>query len=333
LSLLITGGAGYIGSTIASCCLDNGIEPIILDDLSTGSRQFVADRKFYEGDIADGDVISKIFSDHPDISCVIHCAARILVSEAMADPALYYETNVAKTVALIQHLLANGCDQLVFSSSAAVYGDTPGTVSEGSPVRPGNPYGRTKVICEEIIADIAMAGRLQAIALRYFNPVGADPSLRTGLQGRRPSHVLGGMIAAMQLGQPFVITGTDYPTRDGTGLRDYVHVWDVAAAHVAAVNCLGRSGPGSFSVMNIGSGEGTTVRELLAVFNVVSQTPIASVEGPSRPGDCAGSFAVCDRAEEMLGWKAQLKLADAVRDALAWARVHEKPSPLMDRSL
>ncbi|WP_317447323.1 NAD-dependent epimerase/dehydratase family protein [Streptomyces collinus] len=220
VKVLIAGGAGYIGSTVASACLDAGITPVILDSLVRGRREFTEGRAFYEGDIADGPLVDRIFSDHPEIAAVVHCAALIVVPESVADPIGYYEANVAKSLAFVSHLHRNGCDRLIFSSSASIYRSEDGSpVDEDSPLAPQSPYARSEAVCEEMFADIALAGP-RVLSLRYFNPVGADPELRTGLQLKRPSHALGVLIQAHQEGHPFPITGTDYPTRDGSGIRD-----------------------------------------------------------------------------------------------------------------
>ena len=236
VKVLITGGAGFIGSTVASACLDRGITPVILDNLCTGRREFTADRIFYEGDISDGVLVDEVFAEHPDIYAVVHCAALIIVPDSVADPIGYYQANVTKSLDMVRHLHRNGCDRIIFSSSGSIYQAEDGwPVNEDSPLAPQSPYARTKAVCEEMFADIAVAGP-RVLSLRYFNPVGADPELRTGLQLKRPSHALGVLIRAHQEGRPFPITGTNYPTRDGSGIRDYVHVWDLAAAHIAAIS-------------------------------------------------------------------------------------------------
>jgi UDP-glucose 4-epimerase len=327
--VLITGGAGFIGSTIASACLDRGITPVIVDSLITGRREFTRNRIFYEGDIADGAVIDKVFTDHPDIFAAVHCAALIVVPDSVTDPVGYYRANVAKSLEMVEHLLRNRCGRMLFSSSAAIY--SPGadlSVDEGSPIGPTSPYARTKAVCEQMFADIAAAEPLNLMSLRYFNPIGADPQLRTGLQVREPTHALGRIILAMQAGEPFRITGTDYPTRDGTGIRDYVHVWDLAEAHLRALDQFDRVLSGrSSAVINLGTGTGTTVRELIAAFNAVSDTPVAAVEAPRRPGDAAGAFTRSDRAAEVLGWRARFSIAEGIRDALRWAAIKDKILP------
>ena len=253
MKVLIAGGAGYIGSTVASACFDAGISPVILDSLVTGRREFTAGRTFYAGDIADGPLIDRIFAEHPDIGAVIHCAALIVVPDSVADPVGYYRANVAKSLEFAAHLLRNGCERLIFSSSAAIYRASEDlSVDEDSPIDPQSPYARTKAVCEAMFADIAAAQPLRVLSLRYFNPIGADPKMRTGLQLRWPTHALGKMIQAAGEGVPFVITGTDWPTRDGSGLRDYIHVWDLAAAHVAALTGFDAM-PGPVTVINLGT--------------------------------------------------------------------------------
>ena len=195
--MLITGGAGYIGSTVASACSDAGIVPVILDSLVTGRREFTAGRAFYHGDICDGPLVDRIFAEHPDIYAVVHCAALIVVADSVADPVGYYQANVTKSLEFVAHLLRNRCRRLIFSSSASIYKAREDlTVDEDSAIDPQSPYARTKAVCEAMFADIAAAEPLRVLSLRYFNPIGADPKMRTGLQLRRPPHALGKMIQA-----------------------------------------------------------------------------------------------------------------------------------------
>lgn len=322
MKALITGGAGYIGSTVATACLEAGIDVVILDDLSTGRRDFTADRALYVGDIADVEVLERIMAEHPDIDVVVHCAARIVVPESVADPLGYYDTNVGKTITMLRRLAAGGLTRVVFSSSAAVYvAEGGGGVDEDAPLAPSSPYAASKAMIEGVLADAARAGDVRAVVLRYFNPIGADPRLRTGLQNPTPSHALGRIMRARRAGEPFTITGADWPTRDGSGLRDYIHVWDLALAHVAAVQrfdaVAGASDP--YRVFNLGTGDGVTVRELVAAFERVTKAPLPVVEVARRPGDQAGAYALVDRARDELGWIAERSIDDGVRDALSWA--------------
>jgi UDP-glucose 4-epimerase len=322
LKVLITGGAGFVGSSIGSALLDAGFVPVILDNLVTGRPEFVTDRIFYRGDICDGALIDRIFVEHPDISAVVHCAGLIVVSESVAKPLHYYRENVSKTIDMIGHLVRNDCRRVIFSSTAALYGPGVGfAVTEDDPVRPVSPYAETKLAVEWILANCATAGELRAMVLRYFNPIGADPLMRTGLQSREPSHALGRMILAWQAGEPFVITGVDWPTLDGTGIRDYIHVWDLAEAHVAALTRFDdvlRPGGSGFEVINLGSGRGTSVRELIEAFSDVVGTPLRYREAGRRPGDVVGSFTRTDRAAELLDWTPRLTLRDGIRHALQW---------------
>ncbi len=331
MKVLITGGAGYIGSTVASACLDAGIEPVIVDSLVTGRREFASGPEFYEGDISDGGLIDKIFGAHPDIAAVVHCAALIVVPESVSDPVGYYQANVAKSLDLAQHLLRNGCNRLLFSSTGSFYQPGPdGSVDEDSAIVPGSPYSRTKAVCEAMFADIAASTPLRVVSLRYFNPIGADPKLRTGLQTRYPTHAVGKLIQAHESGEPFLITGTDYPTRDGSGIRDYVHVWDLAAAHVAAVTSFDSVvGQATCIAVNLGTGTGTTVRELVAAFNSVVEPPVEVVEAPRRLGDVTGAFTRSDRAKRLLNWQPRYSIADGIADSLRWAEVRD--SVLADR--
>ena len=324
MKVLIAGGAGYIGSTVASACCDAGISPVILDSLVTGRREFTAGRTFYSGDIADGTLIDRIFAEHPDIDAVIHCAALIVVPDSVANPVGYYRANVVKSLEFVAHLLRNGCQRLIFSSSAAIYQASEDLiVDEDSPVDPQSPYARTKAVCEAMLADIAASQPIRVLSLRYFNPIGADPKMRTGLQLRQPTHALGKIIQAAEEGLPFLITGTDWPTRDGSGLRDYVHVWDLAAAHVAALTRFDAL-PGPVTVINLGSGAGTTVRELLASFNQVTDYTVQAREAARRPGDVAGARTRIDRAERLLGWRPQYALTEGIRHSLQWAALRDE---------
>jgi UDP-glucose 4-epimerase len=234
---------------------------------------------------------------------------------------------VAKSLDFIAHLLRNGCRRLVFSSSAAIYRPREDlTVDEDSPIDPGSPYARSKAMCEAMFADIAAARPLRVLSLRYFNPIGADPKMRTGLQLRRPTHALGKMIEAADEGVPFLITGTDYPTPDGTGLRDYIHVWDLAVAHVAALAAFDAL-PAPATVINLGTGAGTTVRELVDAFNQASDRPVEAREAPRRPGDSPGANTRIDRAKRLLGWTPQHDIAEAIRHSLQWAALRDQILP------
>ncbi|OIV37299.1 UDP-glucose 4-epimerase GalE [Mangrovactinospora gilvigrisea] len=333
MKVLITGGAGFIGSTVATRLLQEGDVPVLLDDLSRGRAEFgdpLGDgRVLYRGDIADEALVERILTEHPDIEAVVHCAARIVVPESVADPLTYYRTNVAKPLTLVRTLLRHGVRRFLFSSTAALY--EPGedfTVTEESAPNPTNPYARSKLMLEQALADITAAEPLRVLSLRYFNPVGADPELRTGLQDPYPSHALGRLIQAHEKHEPYVLMGTDWPTRDGSTVRDYIHVWDLAEAHAAALHrfdaIVAEEGP--HPVINLGTGRGTTVRELVAAFDEVTGGTLEVVEAPRREGDVIGCYTRVDKAERLLGWRAAKTLREGIADSLAWAA--KRPSVL-----
>jgi UDP-glucose 4-epimerase len=328
VKVLVTGGAGYIGSTTAKALETAGHVPVILDSLLSGPRAFVRDRIFYEGDVADRSLLARIIEDHPDLACTVHMAARIVVPESVESPYEYYRDNVSKSLELFDSLARLGKPRVLFSSSASLYATADDfEVHEGSPLAPASPYARTKLVMEMALDDMAASGDLRAISLRYFNPVGSDPWLESGVHLRRPSHVLGQLVmAATGRLDAFTITGTELPTRDGTGLRDYIHVWDLALAHVAAVErfdaVLSTEGAGSCTI-NVGTGEGVTVRELVTAFESVSGRRVPVEEAPPRPGDAVGAFANVDKAHRLLGWRANLTLEDAIAAALAWNEKRE----------
>ncbi|HET7355196.1 MAG TPA: UDP-glucose 4-epimerase GalE [Nocardioidaceae bacterium] len=325
MKVLVTGGAGYIGSTTAKALEEAGHTPVILDSLLTGPRVFVRDRIFYEGDIADRDLLTRVFDEHPDIECTIHMAARIIVPESVEQPYEYYRDNVAKSLELFDQLEKLGKPRVLFSSSASLYAMVEDfEVTENSPLDPPSPYARTKRVMEMALTDMAAATDLRAIILRYFNPIGSDPDLESGIYVKEPTHVLGQLVMAAQ-GQKdaFTITGTEHPTRDGTGIRDYIHVWDLAKAHVVAVENFDKvldvvQAPST--IINVGTGSGVTVRELVASFERVFGRQVPLREAPPRPGDAVGAFANVDKARDVLGWTADLSIDDGIGSALAWGR-------------
>jgi UDP-glucose 4-epimerase len=329
MKVLVTGGAGYIGSITAKALEQAGHVPVIMDSLLTGPQVFVRDRIFYEGDIADRALIARIVEEHPDVEATIHMAARIVVPESVALPYEYYRDNVAKSLELFDQLEQLGKERVLFSSSASLYATTSDfEVRERDPLDPPSPYARTKRMMEQVLEDMAVATDLRAIILRYFNPIGSDPDLESGIYAKEPSHVLGQLVMAAR-GQKdaFTITGTEHPTRDGTGIRDYIHVWDLARAHVRAVekfdDVIAAAGEPSV-VINIGTGSGVTVRELVAAFERVFGHEVPLREAPPRPGDAVGAFANVDRSHELLGWHHELSLDEAIASALAWGEKRQE---------
>jgi len=332
MKILITGGAGYIGSTICSALKDHGHTPIILDSLVTGRVEFTRQHIFYHGDIGDKDTVRDIFEDHPDIFATIHCAALIVVPESVAKPYEYYRENVVKSMHFFYQLAELGFPRLVFSSSAAIYDVVPGfMVTEDSPIKPNSPYSRTKYMMEMILRDFTQAYGLKGIALRYFNPIGADPQLRSGMHIKDPTHILGLLVKVARGDAPaFHITGTDWPTRDGTGIRDYIHVWDLATAHVKAVEKFDQviaqdaDSQVPYVVINLGTGRGVTVREMVDAFEKVYGRPIDKIEVQRRPGDVAGAFANANKARDLLDWVAEKPIEKGIEDALRWAEVRDQ---------
>ena len=323
MKVLVTGGAGYLGSITAKALEEAGHTPVLLDSLLSGPRAFVGDRIFYEGDIADRQLVTKVVEEHPEIESTIHMAARIVVPESVELPYEYYRDNVAKSLELFDQLEKLGKPRILFSSTASLYATQPAfEVRETDPVEPTSPYARTKRMMEMCLEDISKATSLRAIILRYFNPVGTDPDLETGYHLKDATHVVP-LLAQTALGfrDTFTITGTDLPTRDGTGIRDYIHAWDLAKAHVRAVEKFDEvieAEGAPYSYLNLGGGEGTTVKELIAAVERVVGRPVPVDETAPRPGDAVGAFANADKAAELLGWRTEATLDEAIASALAW---------------
>ena len=308
MKYLITGGAGYIGSTICSALEDSGHTPIILDSLVTGRAEFTRNRIFYHADIADSEAVETIFREHPDIRATIHCAALIVIPESVSQPYDYYRENVVKSLDLFKNLNRLGAKRVVFSSSASIYDLVPGfMVTEDAPLNPTNPYARTKVMMEWVLQDFCRAYGMQGIALRYFNPIGADPQMRSGIHVKEPSHIVGKLVeTALGKQEYFQITGTQYGTDfDGVFKR----------AGNPADNYL---------VINLGTGNGVTVRELVTAFEKVWGKQINKKDAPPRPGDVAGAYASAGRAEAWLKWKAELPIEKGITDALKWGEARQK---------
>ena len=320
MKALVTGGAGYIGSTIVCALEDAGHDVVILDDLRVGSPAFMEGRAAYVAQIGDRPAVREILRAHPDIAAVVHCAASTSAPESVREPLAYYTNNLSQAFVLIDEIVGSGCDRFLFSSSAAVYdGDLTGAVHEGHPLRPSNPYGESKLMLESVLGDVVAAGGLRSVSLRYFNPIGADLGLRTGPPPRSTS-VMSHLVRSAMTGDPFTIHGDDWPTHDGTASRDYVHVVDVARAHVAVLERFDAvTADEPAQVFNVGTGRGTTVRELVDAVQVAVGRPIATRLGPRRPGDPVGGWAEVGKIAHSVGWRAELSVGDGVRDAISWA--------------
>ncbi len=321
MAILVTGGAGYIGSHMVLALCDAGEAVVVLDDLSTGIRANVDPRaRFVSGDVADQPLVFALIAEH-GVNAVVHFAARIVVPDSVADPLGYYLANTVKTRALLAAVTEAKVPHFVFSSTAAVYGNvSQEPVSEETPAAPVSPYGASKLMSEIMLRDSAAAYGLNYVALRYFNVAGADPKGRAGQSTPRATHLIKvACEAATGKRNSMEIFGTDYPTKDGTCIRDYIHVSDLVAAHLDALNYL-KSGGGN-EVLNCGYGAGYSVREVIDTVKRVSGVDFPVSIGPARAGDPAAIVAGAGRIRQVLGWQPKLDdLETIVRHALAWER-------------
>ena len=330
--VLVTGGAGFIGSHTVVKLLEGGYQVIIVDDLSNASEK-VLDRidtivgadaaknlSFYRADVNDREALEAIFDDN-DIDAVIHFAGYKAVGESVDKPIEYYSNNIGNTLTLVDVMREHGCKSLIFSSSATVYGDADTLpLTEESPKKfATNPYGWTKWMIEEILRSVCISDdEWNVVELRYFNPIGAHPS---GLMGEDPKGIPNNLLpyvsqVAVGRRDAVHVFGNDYDTPDGTGVRDYIHVMDLAAGHVAALKWMvGRSG---CEVFNLGTGNGTSVLEIIKAFSEACGHEVPYVIEPRRPGDVASNYADCTKAREMLGWVAEFGIAEMCRDAWNW---------------
>jgi UDP-glucose 4-epimerase len=311
MRILVTGGAGYIGAHMVKTLLERGHEVVVLDDLSTGHRDAVsAGARFVEGDVARTDDVRALIRDER-IEAVMHFAAKIRVEESVADPRLYWNRNLVATLGLVDAVLEKPMP-FVFSSTAAVYGTPESSpIDEDHPKKPVSPYGDTKLAIELALAAYGHAFRLPWMALRYFNAAGADPSGTLGERHEPESHLIPIVLeAALGKRASVALYGTDWPTPDGSCVRDYIHVLDLCDAHLAALEHLARGGESS--ALNLGTGRGHSVREVIASVERVSGRPVVVKEAPRRAGDPAALVAKVDRAKNVLGWTAKRADLDVI---------------------
>lgn len=321
--VLVVGGAGYIGAHTAKALSERGHHPVVYDNLSSGFREACLWGDFVHGDVRDAARLREVMRDH-SIDAVIHFASLIEVGRSVRRPDLFWEVNVGGTTSLLSAMRECNVGRLVFSSTAAVYGSGAGAgneaLKEDLPKDPTSPYGDTKLACERMIANQAVAFGLSAVALRYFNAAGADPSGLIGEAHDPETHLIPLAIAAATgTGEPLTVFGDDFPTPDGTCLRDYVHVSDLAAAHVAALEVA--LPVGAFHAVNLGAGQGRSVREVIAAVEQATGRRVPHTVGERRAGDPASLVADPALAAELLGWTAQKSsLLQIVQDAAVWHR-------------
>src|SRR3954453_15898592 len=321
MAVLVTGGAGYIGSHMALALRDAGEEVLVLDNLSTGfAWALPPEAELVVGDMGDPDLIGRVIREHR-VDAIAHFAAKIVVPESVADPLGYYLNNTVKSRALIEAAVRGGVESFIFSSTAAVYGEVDtNPVGGARPPSPASPYGRSKLMTEWMLADAAKAHGLRTVVLRYFNVAGADPTGRSGQSPANPPHLIKGAVQTALGDRPCIeVFGTDYPTRDGSCMRDYIQVTDLAQAHMDALAHL-RQG-GESLTLNCGYGRGYSVLEVIDVIKRVSGRDFEVRLSPRRPGDPAAIVAKADRIRERLGWRPRFDdLNQIVAQALAWER-------------
>ena len=318
--ILVTGGAGYIGSHVVRQLGLGGENVITLDNLSTGFEAAVTAGEFIPGDTGDAALLERVFSEH-EIDTVMHFAAHTVVPESVSNPLKYYANNTASSRTLLEAAAKHGVKNFVFSSTAAVYGiPEGGRASEESATQPINPYGTSKLMTEWMLRDLCAAGGPNYVVLRYFNVAGCEPTGTIGQSTPKATLLVKVACEAATGRRPGVaIYGTDYPTPDGTGLRDFIHVEDLATAHLDALTYL-RAG-GKSTLLNCGYGHGYSVREVLAAVEKANGAPLTIAEEPRRAGDPPELIAVANRVREVLGWQPKYDDLDTiVRTALAWER-------------
>jgi UDP-glucose 4-epimerase len=330
MTVLVTGGAGYIGSHTVHALVDAGERVVVLDNLSTGFASALPPAMLpIVGDVGDGELVAELIADHA-VEAIVHFAGSTIVPESMKDPLGYYRNNTANSRALIEAAVRGGVRHFIFSSTAAVYGNPARMpIAEDDPTVPLSPYGWSKLMTEVMLRDAAAAHPLRHVALRYFNVAGADPQMRTGLSTPGATHLIKVAVeAALGRRARIDVYGTDYPTPDGTCIRDFIHVSDLAQAHLSALRYL--RADGDSVTLNCGYGRGYSVREVLDAVRGAVGHPFPVNFGARRPGDIVVSVAAADRIRSLLEWTPQLDdLGTIVRHALAWERrLMAKPAAL-----
>ena len=321
MAILITGGAGYIGTHMVLAALEKGHEVVVLDNLSTGVRGLVAERaQFYQGDIANQSLVRDLIARHR-INAVLHFAGSVVVPESVTRPLAYYANNTLASHKLVEVCIETGVKHFIFSSTAAVYSASEcKPVSENTHLEPNSPYGRSKLMTEWMLEDVARAHDFRHITLRYFNVAGADPQGRTGQSTPRATHLIKRACQAALGRTPFLeIFGTTFPTRDGTGVRDYIHVSDLVDAHAAALDHL-QSGGDSLT-LNCGYGRGYSVREVVETVSKIVGRPVPTRDAPPRPGDVSEIVADPTKIARHLAWRPRHNdLEEIVATSYTWEK-------------
>ncbi len=319
--VLVTGGAGYIGSHVVKELLKNGYEPVVFDNLQSGHREAVKGGVLIYGDLSDSEALKRLFLDY-DINSVMHFAADCLVGESMENPWKYYKNNVINSIRLLELMENFNVKNIVFSSSASVYGEPQEIpISEDHPCKPTNPYGETKLIFEKMLEAASKTGKINYISLRYFNAAGADPEGELGEDHSPETHLIPIVLKAALNGETVPIFGTDYDTPDGTCIRDYIHVTDLAYAHILALRRLeeGRKG----GIYNLGNGNGYSVMEVIEEAMRVTKKKISINESQRRPGDPSRLVASSEKIRKELGWVPKYpELRAIIETAWHWHKTH-----------
>ena len=318
--VLVTGGAGYIGSHVVQQLVGRGEQVVVIDNLSTGFREAVRGAELVVGNIGDRALVSEVLTTH-HVDAVLHFAAHTVVPESVSDPLRYYGNNTVNTCNLLASCAEAGVDKFIFSSTAAVYGLTDnGIADEDTPTQPYNPYGRSKLMSEMMLRDFCATGAMRHVILRYFNVAGCDPQGRIGHSAPLATLLIKAACEhAVGKRDSLSIYGTDYETPDGTGIRDYIHVEDLATAHLCALDYL--RGDGASLILNCGYGHGYSVREVLDAVARIGGHPLNIIELPRRAGDLPMLIACSDRLKEVLDWRPRYDDLDViVRTALQWER-------------
>lgn len=320
MAILVAGGAGYIGSHTVKMLYKKGYDVIVYDNLSKGYREFAKWGRFIEGDISDDKKLKKVFQKYK-IDAVMHFCAFIEVGESVVEPEKYYKNNLVNTITLINTMKDAGIKNFIFSSTAAIFGEPENIpIKEDDPKNPINPYGRTKLFVEEILEDYEKAYGFNSICFRYFNAAGADPDGEIGEAHNPESHLIPLILdAAMGKREAIKIFGTDYPTKDGTCIRDYIHVNDLAEAHILGLEFLLREKRSER--FNLGSGEGYTVREIIDMVKKITGKDFKVVETERRAGDPPVLIADSSKARKILGWQRKFTLQEIIETAWKW---HQK---------